>query len=198
MPQYDPSEETADLTVLLKPKSAPKLAASEDDGRRHPLDEPVQIPVQDNVQAIPELNQAVEQAIALREKLANEANTAEDVWSRSSEKQLGESDHAHQERIKREFEAAVMAVRRQQEQAPMPPMGLPKDHPISKQTQLEMAAGRKQSDYWKEQQKLRPLPNVKEIQAAGSNTPVFRPGEYMHEKGGVEGKNTVTQQTPTR
>ena len=127
-----------------------------------------------------------------RQRLKTEAEDATVVWSRSSEKQKGETDHQHQERIKAEFEAAVLATRRQEDIPPPPPQAVPRA--ISEQTQKEMAAGAKQSAYWESQKANRPHPNAREIQAAGVTIPVFRPGEYVHEKGSVD-KQLVSTKT---
>lgn len=172
MPKFVPQEDNPDLSEVLPPKGEPSNS--------------------NDVSAVPELNDAVKAAVDLRLRLMTEANDATEVWSRSSEKQKGETDHAHQERIKREFEAAVLAVRRQEDVPPMPPQPVPRA--ISEQTAKEMAAGAKQSAYWAEQQKQRPQPNAREIQAAGTTVPVFRPGEYHHEKGNVD-KNFVSTKT---
>ncbi len=171
-----PQEDNPDLSEVLPPTSEPSNSNEGQDA----------LELSDAAQA------ALEEAMALRAKRAQEANTATEVWSRASEKQKHETDQAHQERIKREFEAAVLAVRKQEEVPPMPPQPVPRG--ISDQTRREMEAGRKQSAYWAEQQKLRPQPTAKDIQAAGTNTPVFRPGEYMHEKGSVD-KNLVSTKT---
>jgi hypothetical protein len=192
MPVFDPQEDFEALPVARASEpTSPAPAVQEDQA--------VNLPVEDVVAPVQEINQVMDVA-AHREaqaRLADDANQAVAIWSRSAEKQKGETDQDHQERIKHEFEMAVLAVRRQEAAPPAPPMGVPAGHPISAQTLKEMEAGRKQSEYWAEQQKSRPLPNAKEIQAAGTNTPVFRPGEFMHEKGGV-GKNLVTQQIPSR
>jgi|SRR6516162_2108802 hypothetical protein len=173
-------------TVAAGPPDAPNSTAAPDD-------RVVNIPLEDVT--IPDYSDAVAEAIALRHKLAAEARDKQEIWSRSSEKHRGESDKEHQDRIKAEFEAAVLAVRRQETAPPLPPMQVPAA--ISAQTKLEMEMGAKTSAYWAEQQQYRPLPTAKEIQAAGANTPVFRPGEYAHEKGGID-KNLVTQNTPGR
>lgn len=186
------------MADYLPPVDIPKLSArlplKADESTYQPSAAPpvadanVQIPLEDVT--VPELADHVQQAIYERARLAAEATAAQDTWSRSSEKRIGETDQDHQARIKREFEAAVLAVRRQEDQPPMPPQPVPPA--ISEQTRREMEAGRKQSEYWRQQQKLRPLPTAKEIREAGTNTPVFRPGEYAHEKGGVD-KNLVVQ-----
>jgi hypothetical protein len=187
MPKSSPPVGLAALAELVEQKSAQNL----------PLDESPATPETspDPYVNVPDYDPAIERAIAEREMLVKAAMEAQEVWSRSSEKMRGESDQDHQNRIKREFEAAVLAVRKQETQAPLPPMQPPAA--ISEQTKREMAAGAKQSAYWAEQSKLRPLPTAKEIREAGVNTPVFRPGEFTHEKGGVD-KQLVTQQTPTR
>lgn len=197
MPEFNPPVDNIDLAELVARRNE-RTSTSAPDAQEAALPEPtVEIPINDVV--VPpkqaEFSQTVEEAIAHRQRLVDAAVEAQAVWARSSEKQVGETDQQHQERIKREFEAAVLAVRRQEEAPPLPPMPVPKA--IAEQTRREMEAGRRQSEYWKEQQKLRPLPTAKEIQAAGMNTPVFRPGEYMHEKGGVD-KHFVRQNTPGR
>ena len=168
--------EKADLSTTTTVSSAPK-------------DEAVNIPLQDVVEM------PYSDVVSERLRLAQAAVDAQEVWSRSSEKQRDESDQAHQDRIKREFEAAVLAVRKQEAAPPLPPMPVPPQ--IAEQTRREMAAGAKQSAYWESQKVNRPLPTAKEIKEAGTNTPVFRPGEYMHEKGGLD-KNLVTQTMPVR
>lgn len=188
MPKSKPHEATAEYAEALTAK--PEQATSQDDA----ADAAVNIPLEDIT--VPNAADVMrDQALAERKRLAEEAASAVDTWSRSSEKRLGETDEQHQRRIKAEFEDAVMKVRKQEDAPPPPPMAVPSA--ISEQTKREMAAGAKQSAYWAEQQKQRPLPNAKEIQAAGVNTPVFRPGEYAHEKGGVD-KGLVTTQMPTR
>ena len=186
-----PQEDNPDLSEVLPQKSEPNNSSEEAVAAAN--DAPVSIPLEDVT--TPNYSDVVQNAIIERARLAAESAQAQEVWSRSSEKNKGESDQEHQERIKREFEAAVMAVRRQEAQPPPPPQPVPLA--IAEQTRREMEAGAKQSAYWAEQQKFRPLPTAKEIQAAGTNTPVFRPGEYMHEKGAVD-KNLVTQNVPVR
>ena len=181
-----PHVDNPDLSEVAVPQDEPKSSSDAQ------ADAAVNIPLED----LTVLSDAVQESILLRARLANEAVAAQETWSRSSEKLKGESDQAHQERIKREFEAAVLAVRRQEDAPPPPPQVVPAA--IAAQTLKEMEAGRRQSEYWKEQAKLRPMPTAKEIQAAGTNTPVFRPGEFMHEKGDAEGKNKVTTQLPSR
>jgi hypothetical protein len=202
MPESLPPEDNTDLLALLAgtatpaPTPSPVVEAAPEPASPDPT---VDIPIQDRIEPahamLPTMTDNVQAAIEYRARLVREAAEAQLVWSRSSERKQGESDHDHQERIKREFEAAVLAVRRQEDAPPPPPMAVPTA--ISEQTKREMAAGKKQSEYWAEQAKLRPMPNAKEIQAAGTNTPVFRPGEYMHEKGSVE-KHLVSQNTPVR
>ena len=191
MQEYQPPKATGSLTTgpLPQDESSPITAAPPS----APKEEAVNIPVRDVEFA--QYSDDVRAAILERARLAAEASAAQEVWSRSSEKQRNESDQDHQDRIKREFEAAVLAVRKQETAPPLPPMPVPSA--IAEQTRKEMEAGRKQSEYWKSQQVHRPLPTVKEIREAGSNTPVFRPGEYMHEKGGLD-KNLVTQNQPVR
>lgn len=197
MPNPLPPEDSIDLTAMVARAKRQEAVVAEAPAE----DPPVSVPLEDvtqKVEATPELpvmDDRIVAAIEARRKLVEAAATAQEVWSRSSEKLQGETDQAHQERIKREFEAAVLAVRAQETAAPLPPMPVPRA--ISEQTRREMEAGAKQSAYWKEQQKQRPLPNAKEIQAAGVNTPVFRPGEYAHEKGGID-KHLVTQNMPGR
>lgn len=189
MSDYLPPADTARLSTHL-----PLKAESSHSTDAQPVEDAnVSIPIEDVT--IPNAADAAEEIRLLRARIDHEAAIAEAVWSRSSEKQRGESDQDHQARIKRDFEAAVMAARRQADKPPSAPQPVPPA--ISAQTRKEMEAGAKQSAYWKEQQKLRPLPNAKEIQAAGSNTPVFRPGEFMHEKGSVD-KHLVTTQLPGR
>jgi hypothetical protein len=188
MPKSKPLEANQSLLDLLPQPSEPTELEVRDD----PV---VNIPLTDVVQTITEvhvqpLSNEVQDLIAHRAKLVKDAAEKMEIWSRSSEKQVGEDDHAHQERIKREFEAAVLAARRQDDAPPPPKQPVPEA--IRRQTEREMAAGAKMSAYWAEQQKFRPLPTAKEIQAEGVNTPVFRPGEYMHEKGGLD-KNLVVQ-----
>jgi hypothetical protein len=180
MPKSRPPEDNPDLSEVLPPTSEPSNSNV----------------AQDTLELSDAAQAAVEEAMALRARLQQEALDATVVWSRSSEKQRDEDDQQHQDRIKREFEAAVMATRRQESAPPPPPQPVPPA--ISRQTEREMAAGAKQSAYWAEQQKQRPLPNARDIQAAGMNTPVFRPGEFMHEKGDSEGKNKSTTQLPSR
>jgi len=186
MRKSHPHVDNPDLSEVAVPQD--ELNSTSD----APADVAVNIPLED----LTVLSDAVQESILLRARLANEAVNATEVWSRSSEKLKGETDHEHQERIKREFTLAVEAVRRQEAAPPPPPQVVPPA--IAAQTLKEMEAGRKQSEYWKEQAKLRPMPTAKEIQAAGTNTPVFRPGEYMHEKGDNEGKNKATTQLPSR
>ncbi len=164
-------EASPDLTEALPPKEEPKFVDIPEDFAA---------------------NEAMMAHAMERKRLHDAATDATEVWSRSSEKQKGETDHAHQERIKAEFEAAVLAVRRQESAPPPPPQQVPRA--ISEQTAKEMAVGAKQSQYWAEQQKQRPHPNARDLQAAGHNTPVFRPGEYMHEKGSVD-KQMVSTKT---
>jgi hypothetical protein len=177
----------------LPPKAAPSETAPPEPNATVSPDDPVSIPLDDVT--IPDYADAVAEAIALRHKLAAEARDKQEIWSRSSEKKKGETDEEHQDRIKAEFEAAVLAVRKQEEAPPPPPQPVPAA--ITEQTKREMEMGAKTSAYWAEQQQHRPLPTAKEIQAAGSNTPVFRPGEYLHEKGGLD-KNLVIQDQPVR
>jgi hypothetical protein len=185
-----PHVDNPDLSEVAVPQDEPN--STSDAPAAAANDATVHIPVED----LTVLSDAVQESILLRARLANEAAAAQDTWSRSSEKLKGESDQDHQARIKREFEAAVLAVRRQEAAPPPPPQVVPPA--IAAQTLKEMEAGRRQSEYWKEQAKLRPMPTAKEIQAAGTNTPVFRPGEFMHEKGDSEGKNKATTSLPSR
>jgi hypothetical protein len=196
-------EDTQDLTDLLPP------AAEETSSEASAEDKAVNIPLEDvtvkvtevHVQpveqppAAPDLSDVVKATLAMREKIQREADEKMAAWSRSSEKRRGESDIDHNNRIKAAFESAVMAARRQAEMPEPPPQPVPPA--ISEQTRKEMAAGAKQSAFWAEQQKARPMPTAKEIAEAGANTPVFRPGEYMHEKGGID-KHLVTQSMPGR
>ena len=204
MPEFDPQEDFEE--DMASPSSAPSPQPSQEDTANpdtwldfggpmaQPDDRPVAIPFDDIQRPITQTDQ-VSDVLAERERLAQDAAAKMEVWSRSSEKRQGESDEAHQERIKVEFTEAVQAARRQDEAPPPPKQPVPRA--IAKQTELEMAAGQRQTEYWKEQQKQRPLPTAKEIQAAGTNTQVFRPGEYAHERGGVD-KQLVTSQAPVR
>jgi hypothetical protein len=198
MPKSKPLAATQDLTELLPLEDAETSFETSVDA----ADSEVHIPVEDVTEVIPEvhaklpdLSDDVQATIALRTKLQQEVEDKMAAWSRSSDKRVGESDADHQNRIKASFEAAVLAVRRQDDSPPPPKQPVPPA--ISEQTRKEMEAGARQSAYWAEQAKQRPLPTAKEIQAAGTNTPVFRPGEYMHEKGSVD-KNLVTQSMPVR
>ena len=181
-----PHVDNPDLSEVAVPQDEPKSSSDAQ------ADAAVNIPVED----LTVLSDTVQEQILLRARLANEAAIAQADWSRSSEKLKGETDQEHNDRIQRTFVRAIETARRQDESPPPPPMAIPPA--IAEQTKKEMEAGRKQSEYWKEQAKLRPMPTAKEIQAAGTNTPVFRPGEFMHEKGDSEGKNKATTQLPSR
>jgi hypothetical protein len=199
MPKSKPLADSQDLTELLPP-AAPET--SSEPSADAAASEPVHIDFDDVTEVVhevhaklPELSDDVQATIAMRAQLQQQVEDTMAAWSRSSEKLRGESDAQHQERIKASFEAAVLAARRQDAAPPAPKQPVPPA--ILSQTQKEMAAGAKQSAYWAEQSKQRPMPTAKEIKAEGVNTPVFRPGEYMHEKGGVD-KNLVTQSMPVR
>ena len=187
MPKLKPQEDPAASAEAKTDKPAQATSRSVEE------DAAVDIPLEDVT--IPNYSDEVQKLVLERARLNAEAQLAQDTWSRSSERQKGETPEEHQERIKHEFQQAVLAVRRQEAAPPPPPQPVPRA--ISEQTAREMAAGAKQSEYWREQAKQRPLPTAKELKAEGTNTPVFRPGEYAHEKGGVD-KSLVTQTLPTR
>lgn len=77
-----------------------------------------------------------------------------------------------------EFERQVMEIRN----APPPPVYVPPE-PTARQkanTLAEMEAGAARVRFAEEQQAKRPV--VPPDAGTGSSTPVFRPGEYTHEK----------------
>lgn len=166
-------------TTSTPPSAAnnPVSAQPTDDGPA------VNIPLEDVTHRVKEINEAADYArtLALRQQqMAPQETTAE-----------------YNERVKREFYDKVMEARRQRNAPPPPPQ--PVHTAISEQTRREMEAGKRQSAYWAEQQKLRPGPSARDLQAAGTNTPVFQPQNYAHEKGvGVKGKDYTVQTIPGR
>lgn len=151
-----------------------------------PQDLPVSVDLQDVTSRIAEVNQAADVAAQLALQQARQAQHSQT-----------ETTAEYNERVKQEFLARVMEARRQAEAPPPPPQ--PVAPPILEQTKRELEAGRKQSAYWQEQQKLRPPPSARDIQAAGSVNAVFQPGVYTHEKGqAFEGKQHSASNLPSR
>lgn len=166
--------------LLGTPPAMPATSTPPDAGSH---DRPVQILADDVTAKIEQVDQAAEAATY--------------AMLRAQQKPPQETVQEYNERVKREFTDKVMEARHQANKPPPPPQ--PVAPAISEQTAREMAAGAKQSTYWAEQQKSRPAPNARDLQAAGQMTTVFQPANYAHEKGaGVKGKDHSSSTLPGR
>jgi hypothetical protein len=181
LPDFPASTGLEDVVV---PTSEPISPANDQ------LDRPVNIPLEDVTARVDEVNQVQQMTAEVQAKVAAVLRSPNRLSS-------NETTQEYNERVKREFTAQVMEARRQAAAPPPPPQ--PVAPAMVERTRKEMEAGRKQSAYWAEQQKNRPLPNARDVAAAGTTVPVFQPASYVHEKGeGFEGKQHTRSDASVR
>jgi len=177
-----------ELEVLDMPASEPTPPANDAPNPN------VNIQLEDMTIRIDEVNQVQQVVDELKPEVRERVMAILRQPDRTSSK---ETTQEYNERVKRNFTEQVMEARRQAAAPPPPPQ--PVAPAIHAQTMREMARGAKQSAYWAEQQKVRPLPNARDVAAAGTTTPVFQPASYTHEKGmNFDGKQYTVTNTPGR
>ncbi len=155
----------------------------------------VSIPLDDVTHVVEEVNQPAQ--AQLTDEVQAKVNAVLRQGTELSHRATREEVQANNERMKRDFTEQVLAARHQAAQPPPPPQ--PMAPAMAERTRREMAEGARQSAVWAEQQKSRPLPNARDVAAAGHTTPVFAPATYTHEKGeGFEGKQYQKSSTPGR